>query len=43
MLSRSAALNEMLNFKKELDRSERNREQLVDRLEVNFTDPQFFI
>jgi hypothetical protein len=45
MLSRSAALNEMLSFKKELERSERNREQLADRLEVklNFLEILRFI
>lgn len=35
MLSKSAALNEMLSFKKELEKSEIQREQLADRLEVN--------
>lgn len=37
MLSKSATLNEMLSFKKELERSERKREQLTERLEVCFT------
>lgn len=35
MLSKSATLNEMMAFKKELDKSERQREQLSDHLEVN--------
>jgi hypothetical protein len=40
MLSRSTAFNEMLSFKKELERSERQREQFSDRLEVNFHLPK---
>ena len=33
-LSTSAALNEMLSFKKELEKSEQKRQQLVEKLEV---------
>ncbi len=36
MLSKSASLNEMVIFKKELEKSERQREQLSDHLEVYF-------
>jgi hypothetical protein len=35
MMSKSATLNEMMTFKKEFDKSERQREQLSDHLEVN--------
>ena len=34
MVSKSATLNEMLAFKKELEKSERQREQISDHLEV---------
>ncbi|CAM2702418.1 unnamed protein product [Rotaria socialis] len=34
MLSKSSTLNEMVTFKKELEKSERQREQLSDHLEV---------
>jgi hypothetical protein len=36
MLSKSATINEIVAFKKELEKSERQREQLSDHLEVNF-------
>ncbi len=36
MLSKSATLNEIVLFKKELEKSERQREQLSDHLEVYF-------
>ena len=35
MLSKSATLNELVTLKKELDKSERQREQLSDHLEVS--------
>ncbi len=35
LLSKSTTLNEMITFKKELEKSERQREQLSDHLEVN--------
>ncbi len=35
ILSKSATLNEMLHFKKELEKTERQREQLTDQLEVD--------
>ncbi len=35
MLSKSPTLNELVNFKKELEKSERQREQLSDHLEVD--------
>jgi len=35
ILSKSATLNEMLHFKKELEKTERQREQLSDQLEVD--------
>jgi hypothetical protein len=35
MLSKSVTLNELVTFKKELEKSERQREQLSDHLEVN--------
>ena len=35
MLSKSSTLNELVTFKKELDKSERQREQLSDHLEVS--------
>jgi hypothetical protein len=36
MLSKTATLNEILTFKKELEKSDRQREQLSDHLEVLF-------
>ncbi len=36
LLSKSATLNDMVIFKKELEKSERQREQLSDHLEVLF-------
>lgn len=38
MLSKTATLSEMVTFKKELEKSERQREQLSDHLEVNQFD-----
>ena len=38
MLSKTATLSEMVTFKKELEKSERQREQLSDHLEVNQLD-----
>ena len=37
LLSKSSPLNEIVQFKKELDKSERQREQLSDHLEVRST------
>jgi len=35
MVTKSATVNEMITFKKELEKSERQREQLSDHLEVH--------
>ena len=46
LLSKSSPLNEIVQFKKDLDKSERQREQLSDHLEVRrqfFHERKYFV